>query len=50
MYSYASLCLCAATENAFNSILTGLPKLNGGEYGKYFSLPALDDSRIGIIG
>ncbi|KAL2988300.1 hypothetical protein AAZX31_11G078800 [Glycine max] len=36
-----------ATENPFNSILTTLEKPGGaGEFGKYFSLPALNDRRI----
>ncbi|RVX08432.1 Aconitate hydratase 3, mitochondrial [Vitis vinifera] len=33
-------------ENAFKGILTGLPKASGGEFGKYYSLPALNDPRI----
>ncbi|KAG4988042.1 hypothetical protein JHK85_031025 [Glycine max] len=38
-----------ATENPFNSILTTLEKPGGaGEFGKYFSLPALNDPRIAI--
>ncbi|CAM0148478.1 unnamed protein product [Urochloa decumbens] len=35
-----------ATKHAFKSILVGLPKPCGGEYGKFFSLPALNDPRI----
>ncbi|KAG5060943.1 hypothetical protein AAZX31_01G150300 [Glycine max] len=36
-----------ATENPFNSILRTLEKPGGaGEFGKYFSLPALNDPRI----
>ncbi|KAJ0974789.1 hypothetical protein J5N97_016754 [Dioscorea zingiberensis] len=35
-----------ATENPFKDILTSLPKPGGGEYGKYYSLPALNDPRI----
>nr|CAB3480238.1 unnamed protein product [Digitaria exilis] len=35
-----------ATEHAFNNILTSLPKPGGGEYGKFYSLPALNDPRI----
>ncbi|KAG4386584.1 hypothetical protein GLYMA_11G080600v4 [Glycine max] len=36
-----------STENPFNSILTTLEKPGGaGEFGKYFSLPALNDRRI----
>lgn len=40
--------LIAATENPFNSILKTLEKPGGGgEFGKYYSLPALNDLRIG---
>ncbi|XP_042429702.1 aconitate hydratase, cytoplasmic-like [Zingiber officinale] len=35
-----------ATRNSYESILTALPKPGGGEFGKYYSLPALTDSRI----
>ncbi|CAN4096224.1 unnamed protein product [Withania somnifera] len=35
-----------AAENPFKGILTGLPKPGGGEFGKYYSLPALNDPRI----
>ncbi|XP_043688770.1 aconitate hydratase, cytoplasmic-like [Telopea speciosissima] len=35
-----------ASENAFKGILTNLPKPGGGEFGKYYSLPALIDPRI----
>ncbi|WOL09715.1 aconitate hydratase, cytoplasmic-like [Canna indica] len=35
-----------ATKNSYESILTTLPKPGGGEFGKYYSLPALTDSRI----
>ncbi|XP_047323621.1 aconitate hydratase, cytoplasmic-like [Impatiens glandulifera] len=35
-----------ASENAFKSILTSLPKPGGGEFGKFYSLPALNDPRI----
>uniref|UniRef100_A0A453Q450 Aconitate hydratase n=1 Tax=Aegilops tauschii subsp. strangulata TaxID=200361 RepID=A0A453Q450_AEGTS len=38
------LCLC--TEHAYSNILTSLPKPEGGEYGKFYSLPALNDPRI----
>ena len=38
-----------ATEHAFKDILTSLPKPGGGEFGKYYSLPALNDPRIGKI-
>ncbi|XP_030523871.1 aconitate hydratase 1 [Rhodamnia argentea] len=35
-----------ACENPFKSILKALERPGGGEFGKYFSLPALGDSRI----
>ncbi|KAI8008595.1 hypothetical protein LOK49_LG07G02578 [Camellia lanceoleosa] len=35
-----------ASENAFKGILTSLPKAGGGEFGKFYSLPALNDPRI----
>uniref|UniRef100_A0A5B7BK45 Aconitate hydratase n=1 Tax=Davidia involucrata TaxID=16924 RepID=A0A5B7BK45_DAVIN len=35
-----------ASENAFKRILTSLPKPGGGEFGKFYSLPALNDPRI----
>ncbi|XP_031500013.1 aconitate hydratase, cytoplasmic [Nymphaea colorata] len=35
-----------AGEHAFNGILTSLPKPGGGEFGKFYSLPALNDPRI----
>ncbi|KAL6606950.1 hypothetical protein ACP70R_042603 [Stipagrostis hirtigluma subsp. patula] len=34
------------TMHAFKKILTSLPKPSGGEYGKFYSLPALNDPRI----
>ncbi|CAL5355532.1 unnamed protein product [Camellia sinensis] len=36
-----------SSENAFKGILTSLPKAGGGEFGKFYSLPALNDPRIG---
>ncbi|RWR79265.1 aconitate hydratase, cytoplasmic [Cinnamomum micranthum f. kanehirae] len=39
-------CLISATRNSFESILTPLAKPDGGEFGKYYSLPALNDPRI----
>lgn len=39
----------AASEHAYKDILTSLPKPGGGEYGKYYSLPALNDPRIGMV-
>ncbi|KAL7250267.1 hypothetical protein ACSBR1_012299 [Camellia fascicularis] len=35
-------------EHAFKGILTGLPKPGGGEFGKFYSLPTLNDPRIAI--
>lgn len=35
-----------ASEHSYKDILTSLPKPGGGEYGKYYSLPALNDPRI----
>ncbi|KAH1113308.1 hypothetical protein J1N35_006686 [Gossypium stocksii] len=35
-----------AAENAFNTILKTLEKPDGGEFGKYYCLPALNDPRI----
>uniref|UniRef100_A0A453Q3U6 Aconitate hydratase n=1 Tax=Aegilops tauschii subsp. strangulata TaxID=200361 RepID=A0A453Q3U6_AEGTS len=35
-----------STEHAYSNILTSLPKPEGGEYGKFYSLPALNDPRI----
>ncbi|KAG2696548.1 hypothetical protein I3760_07G063100 [Carya illinoinensis] len=35
-----------ASENPFKSILKTLEKPGGGQFGKYYSLPALDDPRI----
>ncbi|KAH7663292.1 Aconitate hydratase protein [Dioscorea alata] len=35
-----------ATKNSYEGILTRLAKPGGGEFGKYYSLPALDDPRI----
>ena len=39
--------IAAATENPFKPILTELPNPSGGSYGKFYSLPALNDPRIG---
>lgn len=36
-----------ATENPFNGILKTLENPEGGVFGKYYSLPALNDPRIG---
>ncbi|CAI9090269.1 OLC1v1025008C1 [Oldenlandia corymbosa var. corymbosa] len=35
-----------ASEHEFKQILTTLPKPGGGEFGKFYSLPALNDPRI----
>ncbi|XP_075499796.1 putative aconitate hydratase, cytoplasmic [Primulina tabacum] len=35
-----------ASEHPFSGILSGLPKQGGGEFGKFYSLPALNDPRI----
>lgn len=35
-----------ASENPFKSILKTLEKPDGGEFGKYYSLPALNDPRV----
>ncbi|KAK9084822.1 hypothetical protein Sjap_025233 [Stephania japonica] len=35
-----------AAENAFKGILTSLSNPGGGEFGKYYSLPALNDPRV----
>ncbi|KAK1581810.1 hypothetical protein Q3G72_009173 [Acer saccharum] len=35
-----------ASEHAFKEILTSLPKPGGGEFGKFYSLPTLNDPRI----
>lgn len=39
----------SASENAYKGILTGLPKPGGGEFRKFYSLPALNDPRIGAL-
>lgn len=39
----------AASEHAYKDILTSLPKPGGGEYGQYYSLPALNDPRVGMV-
>ncbi|KAJ4851234.1 Acyl CoA oxidase [Turnera subulata] len=38
-----------ATEHPFKGIFTSLPKPGGGEFGKFYSLPALNDPRIGNL-
>jgi hypothetical protein len=37
----------AASENPFSSLVTELPKPEGGSYGKYYSLTKLNDPRLG---
>lgn len=39
----------SAEKNPFKEILTALPKPGGGEFGKFYSLPALNDPRIGKL-
>ncbi|KAG4968684.1 hypothetical protein JHK87_034335 [Glycine soja] len=36
----------SATENPFKGNLTSLPRPGGGEFGKFYSLPSLNDPRI----
>ncbi|KAL5978619.1 hypothetical protein ACLOJK_029736 [Asimina triloba] len=43
---HASGSIGSASENAFKGILTSLPKPGGGEFGKFYSLTALNDPRI----
>lgn len=43
------LIICSASEHAFKAILTSLPKPGGEEFGKFYSLPALNDPRIGKV-
>ncbi|KAI8007657.1 hypothetical protein LOK49_LG07G03380 [Camellia lanceoleosa] len=38
-----------ASENPFKGIFTSLPKPGGGEFGKFYSLPALNDPRIDVL-
>lgn len=35
-----------AADHPFNGIVTSLPKPGGGEFGKFYSLPAMNDPRI----
>lgn len=41
--------MVSASENPFKANLTSLPKPGGGEFGKFYSLPSLNDPRIGNI-
>lgn len=45
-FSYA---FYAASEHPFKGVMTSLPKPGGGEFGKFYSLPALNDPRIGML-
>lgn len=53
--TFLDLCLfiyyyfISASEHPFKGIFTTLPKPGGGEFGKFYSLPALNDPRIGNI-
>ncbi|CAL5405572.1 unnamed protein product [Camellia sinensis] len=38
-----------ASGNPFKGIFTNLPKPGGGEFGKFYSLPALNDARIDVL-
>ncbi|KAI8552820.1 hypothetical protein RHMOL_Rhmol06G0297900 [Rhododendron molle] len=38
-----------ASESPYKEILRSLPKPGGGEFGKYYSLPALNDPRIDLL-
>ena len=46
-----SVCVLTAADgnSRFGHVLISLPKPGGGEYGKYYSLPALNDPRIGKL-
>lgn len=43
------LMLISAKENPFKGNLNSLPKPGGGEFGKFYSLPSLNDPRIGKL-
>lgn len=43
------LLFISANENPFKGNLTSLPKPGGGEFGKFYSLPSLNDPRIGNL-
>lgn len=45
--AYLCMLILTASEHAFKGILTNLPKPGGGEFGKFYSLTALNDPRIG---
>ncbi|CAL5072488.1 unnamed protein product [Urochloa decumbens] len=44
--AWRGLATMADGSSRFGHVLTSLPKPGGGEYGKYYSLPALNDPRI----
>ncbi|PUZ72230.1 hypothetical protein GQ55_2G377200 [Panicum hallii var. hallii] len=44
--AWRGLATMADGNSRFGHVLTSLPKPGGGEYGKYYSLPALNDPRI----
>ncbi|TVU38908.1 hypothetical protein EJB05_12304, partial [Eragrostis curvula] len=44
--NFRVLTTVGANSNCFEHVLPSLPKPGGGEYGKYYSLPALNDPRI----
>jgi hypothetical protein len=48
IFLYIYIFFHSASEHAFKGILTSLPKSGGGEFGKFYSLPALKDPRIGM--
>jgi len=41
--------MATSAPNPYARILTSLPKPGGGEYGKFYCIPALDDERIGHL-
>ena len=45
----SDMCVISASENPFKGNLTSLPKPGGGEFGKFYSLPSLNDPRIGNL-
>ncbi|KAF8669565.1 hypothetical protein HU200_051371 [Digitaria exilis] len=45
-FASRGLATMAEGNSRFGHVLTSLPKPGGGEYGKYYSLPALNDPRI----
>lgn len=47
-YLLSFLSYITASEDVFKGLLTSLPKPGGGEYGKFYSLTALNDPRIGM--